>query len=287
MHAAGIEFGGTKILGVVIDDDGQVLREHTVRTPTEADALIAAIADLAQKLGPYRTLGLGAAGLVARTGVLAFAPNVGQIEGLDLGLRLSEALGHHVSVDNDAACAALAEWEFGAARGADNVFLVTLGTGIGGAIIVGGQLQRGAHGFAGEPGHMIVDPSGPVCVCGQRGCWERYASGAGLSYLGGGIPAEEVERRARAGDAEALAVMDEFARWTALGLVNLGNISDPDLIVIGGGLVRAADLFLDATRQWVRKIRYADAVRPLLRIVPAQLGHRAGAIGAALLAQHH
>jgi glucokinase len=282
--AAGIEFGGTKCLGVVIEPDGKVIREYQIKTPYAAEDLIAGLVEIADKLAPFDSIGIGAAGLVSRRGVLTFAPNVGHIQGLDIRSRMTHELDRPVAVDNDAACAALAEWRFGAARGERDVALVALGTGIGAAFIAHGDLQRGAHGFAGEPGHMVVDPNGPVCVCGQRGCWERYASGAGLSYLGGGLPSEEVERLARAGDPMALEALEKFAWWLALGLVNLGNILDPDLFVIGGGLVRAADLYLDRTRELVHELRYADSVRPPFRIEPATLGHRAGAIGAALLA---
>ena len=174
-----------------------------------------------------------------------------------------------MAVDNDATCATLAEWQAGAAQGFDDVVLVTLGTGIGGGIVAGGAIQRGAHGFAGELGHMVVDPDGPPCPCGRRGCWERYASGAGLAMLArraaadgrlaaavaaaGSIEAlrgEDVRAAALDGDDEASAVVDEFARWVALGLVNLTNLVDPAILVLGGGLAATPELYLPPVQRW-------------------------------------
>ena len=139
------------------------------------------LAQVAVALGPVARLGVGAAGLVTRDGVLRAGPNLPGITELPLRDELADRLGRDVMVDNDATCASYAEWQLGAGRGAHDLALVTLGTGIGAGFVVGGELQRGAHGFAGEPGHMVVDPNGRLCVCGQRGCWERYASGSGLA----------------------------------------------------------------------------------------------------------
>jgi glucokinase len=169
---------------------------------------------------------------------------------------------------------------------------------------MGGRLQRGANGFAGEPGHMVVDPDGPLCVCGKRGCWERYASGSGIARMAreaiaagalgevaaraGGIDAvrgEDVEAAARAGDADALAVLDQFAAWTALGLVNLANILDPEALLVGGGLATMGELLIAPVRRHFGNLLYAAEHRPLPRVELASLGERAGAIGAALLPQ--
>jgi glucokinase len=198
----------------------------------------------------------------------------------------------------------VAEHRGGAAAGVQHAVVITLGTGIGGGLIVDGALVRGAHGFAGEPGHMVIDPNGPPCPCGQRGCWEQFASGHGLARLArsaalggrlaaaveqaGGDPelvrGEHVTAAARAGDADALAVLDELADWIAVGLANLVNIFDPELVVIGGGLVDAADLLLPRAEALVHQRVLAGARRPLVPVVPALLGERAGAIGVALLA---
>jgi glucokinase len=170
--------------------------------------------------------------------------------------------------------------------------------------VAGGVLQRGVNGFAGEAGHMVVDPNGPPCPCGRRGCWERYASGSGLGRLGrdaaqagradavvvraGGDPeavrGEHVAAAARAGDHEALAIINEFSRWFALGLANLVNLLDPEVAVIGGGLAEAADLFIEPIRNAYAEAVYAADHRPTLRIEVAHLGEDAGGLGAALLA---
>ncbi len=303
MRAAGIEFGGTKLLGVVTDHDGNVLMEAREPTPYGPDELVDAVVELADELRPFDTIGIGAAGLVSRDGELVYAPNVGNIENLALSARLEEKLGHPVQVVNDAACAAIAEVRFGVARGLSEVAVVTLGTGIGGAFVIDGDLHLGRNGFSGEPGHMIVDPKGPVCVCGQRGCWERYASGAGFHYLtslhldrgdtpsllvrAGGdrskVTGSFVDDAARDGDTGARAIYEDFAFWLAVGIVNLSNLIDPEAVVLGGGMVAQADLFIDRTRELVHEMRYADHVRPPLRVEIATLGPRAGAIGAALV----
>ena len=196
---------------------------------------------------------------------------------------MSDAFGLAVAVDNDATCAALAEWQHGAARGFDDVVLVTLGTGIGGGVVMGGRLQRGANGFAGEIGHMVVKPDGPACPCGRRGCWERFASGRGLQMLAGGRRGEDVVEGARSGDRELLEVIDQFAHWVALGLVNLTNVLDPSCIVLGGGLTAAQDLFLPPIAREFSALLYSPEHRPHPTLNFAQLGERAGAIGAALL----
>jgi glucokinase len=242
-------------------------------------------------------------GLVTREGVLRAAPNLDGVADFDVAGLLGARLGRPVRVENDATCAALAEWMHGVGRGTTDLVLVTLGTGIGGGLVVGGRLQRGAHGFAGEFGHMVVDPNGPLCPCGRRGCWERYASGSGLARLArdaviarrvdrvlelaGGDPeavrGEMVQQAARDGDRDALAVIDEFGRWVALGLVNLTNALDPEMLVLGDGLAAGADLYLDPIRRWFRELLYQPDLRPLPRVAFASSYEQAGAIGAALV----
>ena len=282
-RAAGIDVGGTKFLGVVVDEHGDVLVEKREPTPKGSANVMAGLASFAESIGPYDTLGVGVPGLVTRTGVLRAAPNlVGTFE-LPVRDMLQERLGHAVEVDNDATCATLAEWTLGAARGFDDIVLVTLGTGIGGGMVMGGRLQRGVNGFAGEIGHMVVQPEGPDCVCGRRGCWERYASGRGLQMLAGGRTGEDVVNAARSGDADSIAVIETFARWVAIGLVNLTNLLDPACIVLGGGLAAASDMFFEPIRRAFVDLLYAPEHRPQPQLVFAALGERAGAIGAALL----
>ncbi len=304
----GIDVGGTKLLAVSMTDDGTVTGERRVHTPQGASALIDAFVrtvDAARVEGPIDAVGIGAAGLVNRDGVLRTAPNLPGVRDLAIKKPLQERLQLPVQVDNDATCAAWAEHERGAARGSDDVVVVTFGTGIGGGLICDGRLYRGAHGFGGEVGHMKVDPHGPPCPCGGRGCWERYASGSALGRFGreageagratrvvelaGGdfhdVRGEHVAAAAREADAEAVELMDRFAWWVAEGLANLADVFDPETIVIGGGLLEAADVFLDRTRALFPERVLAGDVRPPVSIVPAQLGERAGAIGAALVAR--
>ncbi len=307
----GVDLGGTKCLGVVVDGDGAIVTEMRIPTPRGADAILAGLRDVAAELisrcPPDQVVGvgIGAPGLVDASGVLRYAPNLAGIAELSLAEPLARHLGVRVVVDNDATCACWGEAQAGAARGRSHFVLVTLGTGIGGGLVLDGKLYRGRHGFAGEIGHMVVDPHGPPCPCGQRGCWERFASGSGLGRLAreaavggradrvvalaGGDPeavlGEHVTAAAAEGDPEALAVMDDFAWWVALGLANLANALDPELFVLGGGLAEAADLVLDPVRTaFVGLLEGADH-RPPVDIAIAELGEHAGAIGAALLAR--
>ncbi|MET0143494.1 MAG: ROK family protein [Ilumatobacteraceae bacterium] len=310
----GIDVGGTKCLGVVIEGDGvrrDIVAETRAPTPYGGDALIEALVSIVGALEaglggdrPVGAIGVGAPGLITHAGVLRSSPNVPGVTDLDLGGRLGAALGRPVTVGNDATCAVLAEWTIGAARHADDVVMVTLGTGIGGGVVAGGRLVTGANGFTGEFGHMVVDPNGPPCPCGRRGCWERYASGTGLAQLArtdavggrlrrvvelaGGAPelvrGEHVQAAALEGDAGAMAVIDEFARWVAIGLVNLTNALDPAAIVLGGGLAVGADLYLGPIERWFDALLYSPELRPHPDLVFAELGERAGAIGAAMLA---
>jgi glucokinase len=306
--AVGIDVGGTKCLGVALGADGEVIEEQrrpTPRGPGSLPALIETLAELGTALGPYGTLGVGVPGLVTLDGVLRAAPNLDGVADFDVAGLLGARLGHAVAVSNDATCAALAEHTSGAGRGTTDMVLVTLGTGIGGGLVLNGQLQRGAHGFTGEYGHMVVDPDGPPCPCGRRGCWERYASGSGLARLAreaavgrrvnrvlelaGGDPeavrGEMVQQAAREGDADALAVIDDFGRWVALGLVNLTNALDPGSFVLGGGLAVGADLYLDPIRYWFGELLYQPELRPMPDVRFARWGEQAGAVGAALLSR--
>ena len=302
----GIDVGGTKALGVALDADGAVIAEDRRLTPrgeNSLDPLIDVLVELAHALGYDGSLGVGVPGLVTRDGVLRAAPNLDGVADFAVGRLLSERLYAHVAVDNDATCATGAEWQLGAGQGSNDMMLVTLGTGIGGGFVSNGTLHRGVNGFAGEFGHMIIDPNGPRCPCGRQGCWERYASGSGLAMLAreaamahrlhevvrhaGGDPqavrGEHVQAAAREGDPEAIEVIDDFGRWVALGLANLTNAFDPDLFVLGGGLASGADLYLDPITRWFNELLYQPELPPMPRIKFAIWGPLAGAVGAALL----
>ncbi|MGH9212900.1 MAG: ROK family protein [Acidimicrobiales bacterium] len=306
---AGVDVGGTKVLGVLVDQDHPevVKAEHRVPTPLGADAVLDAIAEVAQALAtPVESLGVGIAGLVDRDGVLKTAPNLPTLRRVAVRDELVRRLGCPVAVDNDATCAAWGEQRAGAARGVRDATCITLGTGIGAGLIAGGAVVRGAHGFGGEAGHMVVDPVGPLCPCGRRGCWERMASGSGLARLardaaeagrlarslalaGGEIPAlrgEHVAMAALEGDEAALELLRSFAWWVAMGIANLVTLLDPGVVVIGGGLIEIGEPLLGPVRSHYRDLVMDYDQRPDVQILAAELGERAGAIGAALLGGH-
>lgn len=289
----GVDVGGTKCLGVVIDDTDSVIaevRRVTPRGPGSTTAVLDVVEEIARAaidaVGAIDSVGVGVPGLVTRAGVLRAAPNLDGIADLDVANGLSDRLNHHVTVDNDATCALIAEWSIGSGCGVDDLLLVTLGTGIGGGVVLGGDVRRGANGFAGEFGHMTVDPDGIACPCGRRGCWERYASGSGLGLLaehGGFAGGEELLAAARRGVSEAVEIVDRFSSWVAVGLAGLVNAIDPAVIVIGGGLVRDADVFVAGIEKHLASSLYSAHQRSVPEIRVATLGERAGAIGAAML----
>lgn len=324
MIGVGLDVGGTKILGVAVDDRGELLSEHRRATVDDGAGLLDDLADLYADIvadlgsrvgdglaGEVQTatappLGVGVPGLVSRTGRLVFAPNLRGASGTEVADGLRDRLAAHgpaVQVDNDATCAAAGESAFGSAVGESDVLFVTLGTGIGGGIVSGGRIIRGGGNFAGEIGHFVVDPHGPPCGCGRRGCWERYASGSGLGRiardaalagratrimtLAGGdadeVRGEHVFLALGEGDDDASVIMDEFAWWLALGLANLANVLDPSIIVIGGGLVRAGEALMEPVRRAFFDQVEGASRRPSIGIVAAKLGDRGGAIGAAVI----
>lgn len=320
----GLDVGGTKVLGVALDDSGEVLAEAKASTPVRhgpdgpvvardelLDSMSSVVSELESRAGEHgaprgTSVGVGVPGLVDGSGVLRFSPNLPIGGELDVAGELKKRLGDWlVVVDNDATCALIGERWCGAATGATDAVMVTLGTGIGGGIVAGGRVLRGINGFAGEIGHMVVDPSGPVCPCGRRGCWERYASGSGLGRLAreaahagrlkkvvglvGGDPeavrAEHVTEAASNGDEEARAVLEELGWWLALGLANLTNILDTGIFVLGGGLTEVIRLVLDSVHSSFAAMMEERHQRPEVPVVLARLGERAGAIGAALAAR--
>ena len=307
-RAVGIDIGGTKMLGVVVDADDptEVLAEHRVATPAGTTALVDAIEVLVTQLdgGGSGPVGLGIPGLVDSDDVFRYGPNLPGVVDLAVGETVGSRLGRQVVADNDATCATYAEFRGGAGAGHADGILLTLGTGIGGGIVVDGRVRHGAHGFAGEPGHMLIDPAGPPCPCGRRGCWERYASGSGLGRLGrdaatagrlpgavaraGGDPeavrGEHVVAALRAGDPDASTVIDEFVWWVAAGIANLVDLLDPSIVVLGGGVIEAEDVLLPRIEAATPAQVLARAHRPPVEIVAARFGERAGAIGAAVLA---
>jgi glucokinase len=302
--SVGIDIGGTKLLAVRVAADGSVVPDVVQASPTSGPELIDEVLAASERLSRGRpgSLGVGVPGLVDPTDTVRFAPNLQGVTGTLLGDRLRKDLpGVPLWIGNDATAACWAEHQLGAGAGHGDMIMVTLGTGVGGGIVSRGELLEGSNRYAGEFGHMVVDPNGPKCPCGKRGCWERFASGAGLGFLGremavaGEAPrvaqlagdaeavrGEHVTIAAREGDGPALEIMARFAWWVALGLANLTNALDPDLIVLGGGLAVAGDVLLEPTRRAFVELVEAPELRQMVRIVPAALGFQAGAVGAAL-----
>ncbi|MCX4098739.1 ROK family glucokinase [Nocardia sp. alder85J] len=306
----GIDVGGTNIRASVVDGAGDV--RDTVQAPTPhseralEDGLARAVRELRARHA-IGAVGLAVAGFVDETRTaVRFAPHL-PWEDTPVARRLSDRLGLPVILEHDANAAMWAEYRFGAAAGARNAVLVAIGTGIGAALLVGGELYRGSYGVAPELGHLQVVPNGRSCPCGKRGCWERYCSGTALvdtaiealatDPLRSTILAREVTRdpgsltgrrvagAAQDGDPVAIQVMLEFAGWLGLGLAAVSDLFDPDLIVVAGGVSSSAALYLDDARD-----HYAAAItgarhRPLARIRTTQLGEAAGMIGAAELAR--
>ena len=279
---AGVDVGGTKCLGVVVDEDNTIVATARVATP-HASELATTIVSLVADMGECESVGVGVPGLITPDGVIRSSPNLTGAVELRLADQLRALMSVPVTIDNDATSAAYGEWKAGAAIGSSDAWMVALGTGIGGGFVSGGAVQRGAHGFAGEIGHMVIEVDGVPCPCGLKGCWERYASGSALARLAGGVPGAEVVARARAGDDSAKSVLETFARYVAIGLVNLTNATDPEVIVIGGGVLVGSDELMPRIARHFSSLLYAPEHRAHPKLVAATLGERAGAIGAALL----
>jgi glucokinase len=314
--AIGIDIGGTKVAGGVVDVDGTVIHRARRDTPARSKSpavvegtIVEVVAELMQLAGPttVAAVGIGAAGFVAADrATVVFAPHLSwRHEPLQEALQKRVAVP--IFVDNDANAAVWAEWKFGAAQGQTHVMMITLGTGIGGGILINGQVQRGRFGIAGEFGHMQVVPGGHRCECGNRGCWEQYASGNALvrearSLFCANSPIASdlldraegvvdnltgplITQAARDGDPTARELLGEIGNWLGVGIANLAAAFDPGMFVIGGGVSAAGDLLLTPARETFKRQLAGRGYRPEARIVVAQLGNEAGLIGAADLAR--
>jgi glucokinase len=315
--AIGIDIGGTKVAGGVVDADGKVTHRarrdtpHRSKSPSVVEGtIVEVVAELMQAVGTGAVVavGIGAAGFVAADrATVVFAPHLSwRHEPLQEALQKRVAVP--IFVDNDANAAVWAEWKFGAAQGQSHVMMITLGTGIGGGILTNGQVQRGRFGIAGEFGHMQVVPGGHRCECGNRGCWEQYASGNALvreahSLLSanspivsdlldrvdgvvGNLTGPLITEAARDGDPTARELLAEVGSWLGVGIANLAAAFDPGMFVIGGGVSAAGDLLLTSARETFKRHLAGRGYRPEARIVAAQLGNDAGLIGAADLARY-
>jgi glucokinase len=309
--ACGVDVGGTKIAGGVVDEAGRILEELKVESPAEdVDAIEDAIAALVIELSSRHDIacvGIGAAGYVdsGRAHVL-FAPNLAWRD-LDLKADLEARVHLPVVVENDANAAAWGEFAFGAGKHVDDLLLVTVGTGVGGGIVLDGKLHRGAFGVAAEIGHMRVVPGGVLCGCGNHGCLESYGSGtalvrearaaaSGRSLLardlldraGGDVSAITgplITEAAQAGDVFAIDQLADLGTWLGEGIASLAAVLDPAVVAIGGGVSEAGDLLLDPIRAAFTKQLTGRGHRPVAEIRRAELGNKAGLIGAADLAR--
>ncbi|WP_214367810.1 ROK family glucokinase [Pseudonocardia sp. H11422] len=310
--AIGVDIGGTKIAAGLVDDRGRIVVRTRRDTPAEDPSKVQdAIVDAVRELTSAHTavgIGLGAAGFVdEKRSTVMFAPNLAW---RDEHLRetLERRLGLPVVVENDANAAAWAEVRFGAARGEDYVVILTIGTGIGGGVVLAGQLLRGRFGLAAEVGHLNIVPDGRRCGCGLQGCWEQYGSGRALAQeaqeqatvspsmarellrIAGGEPeyitGHMVTQAARTGDVVALQCFDELGKWLGRGLAQLAAILDPAVFVIGGGVSEAGELIRVPVEATFRKHLTGRGHRPTAEVRIAELGAEAGLVGAADLAHH-
>lgn len=314
MLAIGVDIGGTKIATGVVAEDGTILDKITVLTdPSDPASIDKAIADSCNQLFEkydVGAIGVAAAGFIsADRETVSFAPNINWRE-YPLAQKIKELLNQDVPVivENDANAAGWAEFRYGKGQGTTDMLMLTIGTGLGGAIIVNGELVRGKWGMAAELGHMQIVPHGHTCGCGHEGCWEQYASGSALtkharravvsrpdrggaiiSAAGGAgekIKGQHVTKAAQAGDALAVEVFAELGHWIGHGAASVAALLDPEVIVIGGGVAAVGDLILLPARAAYKDRLSALGHRPVARIELAALGNDAGIVGAADLARH-
>jgi glucokinase len=297
----GVDLGGTNLRTALVSQNGEVVDK--VKEPTRAsDGHATVVRKLIENIKAQlnralrngtkiSAVGVGAPGVIhADTGVVVTSPNFPDWNNLPLKKELEAAIALPVYIENDANAAALGEQWRGAAQGITSMIFLTLGTGVGGGIVLNGRIWPGADGMAGEIGHMTIIPDGRRCGCGNTGCLEMYASSRGvvMTYLErssrvNGITSEDIYQAARSGDTLAGDVMKDMGHWLGIGIANLINIFNPEMIVIGGGVKDAWSLFIDATREEIKK-RAFEYPATRTQIVPSRLGDDAGMIGAAALA---
>jgi glucokinase len=300
----GVDLGGTKTALALMDETGTVVAQDVFPTQADAglDAWLERTAAAGRKLGSVWAVGVGAAGQVDGTGMLVATANVGGWHQVNLGARLGELLGCPGTTDNDAKVELLAEMHEGAAKGAKDVFLIAVGTGVGGALAVGGRIYRGARGFAGEVGHTVVEGGDRLCGCGRCGHLETLTSGTGIAKsahervaqdgaaaaglaaaLEGESGARAVFAAAQAGDTTARAVLDSAADTLGNAIASVVTLFDPEVVVLAGGVAEAGEGFWQRARKTFEEKVHRTLVGTPWR--PAILGEKAGAIGACLVAR--
>ncbi|MBW3659310.1 MAG: ROK family protein [Actinobacteria bacterium] len=301
--AIGVDVGGTKLVAATVAEDGTILERRRQSTPAgDGEQVLRTVLEIVEALDDAGELpvGVGIAAIVDPAGVVRYGPNIG-VRDLPLAARLTAATGRRAVVKNDATAAAYGEARVGAGQGADHVVMLTLGTGVGGGVIVDGTVVEGREGFAGELGHVIVSDGGRLCPCGNRGCVEAYASGTAIGLLARErlvdrevesslredvqLDGKAVTSAAMAGDEFARSVLEEAGRWLGVAMASLANVLDPELIVVGGGAaIQAGAFMLPAARASMAERLIGRKHREAPRVVPATLSDDAGMIGAGLLA---
>ncbi|MEV6011633.1 ROK family glucokinase [Streptomyces sp. NPDC051976] len=306
----GVDIGGTKIAAGVVDEEGSILETVKVPTPPTPEGVVDAIVEAVRQVSTGHSIeavGIGAAGYVDdKRATVLFAPNIAWRHEA-LKDKVEQRVGLPVVVENDANAAAWGEYRFGAGQGHSDVICITLGTGLGGGIIIGNKLRRGRFGVAAEFGHIRVVPDGLLCGCGSQGCWEQYASGRALVRyaqqranatpenaqvllaLGNGtvegIEGRHISAAARQGDPVAVDSFRELARWAGAGLADLASLFDPSAFIVGGGVSDEGELVLDPIRKSFKRWLIGGEWRPHAQVLAAQLGGKAGLVGAADLAR--
>lgn len=302
------DFGGTNLRAALVTEAGEILVRHEVSTTPDAspDAALERIADLLTVIrdhGPEPPVAasLAVAGLIdIEGGRVLVSPNIPAFRNLGLTVPLSERLGIPISIANDASAAALGEFRFGAGQGTRHLLHVTLGTGIGGGIVIDGRLYKGAQGLAGELGHIVLDTAGPPCGCGSRGCLEAMASGVALgrsaqrlvesdsapilAEIASGRPAtaSDLAEAARRGEMVAIAEIRKGGRTIGIGLGSIVNVLNPDVVTLSGGLLGMGDFLLEPLRTGLASFAFGPAAKTPVRI--STLGEDAGLLGAAAVA---
>ena len=290
MHTIGVDIGATKTNFVLLKDH-RVLGAQKVLTPKSRKDIVSLLKMYIQKcteIGSSRHIkgiGIGVPGPLNEKGDLILnPPNLKILRNCPLARIVEKELKIKTKMDNDGNCFALGEALLGAGRGAKIIFGITLGTGVGGGIVIDGKAHRGGFGSAAEVGHMTIKFDGPRCSCGSYGCLEEYVSER--FFFGRGALPQKFQERAERGDKKALKVYDEYGRYLGIGLANVINLLDPEVVVIGGGIANSYKFFLKETKKEIKKRVLSPISKKYVKIKRAALGEFSGAIGAALLSQY-
>lgn len=314
MYTIGIDLGGTNIVASVVDDDYNII--GTSKTPTNAprsaDEIFDDIADVCEEavkaagltMEDIDSVGMGTPGTVNQVGIIEFANNLA-FNNVPARTMLAKRINkpeEKVFIENDANCAALGEAYAGCGNGAKDFVAVTLGTGVGSGVIIGGKIVNGVNYAGGECGHMVIVVDGEQCSCGRKGCWEAYASATALirqtkkameeypdslmhklAKEEGKVSGRTAFDAMRLGDIAGIKVVDDYIKYVACGLINIVNALQPEIICIGGGICNEGETLMKPLRRFVQSERYSIHSKIQTKIVKAELGNDAGVIGAALL----